>query len=84
MELLAKTLGTLLGYTIGHAIKICGPQLVEILADAIRRGFKDSAEVSKPNDALQRYGDSLGLFAGVRDAPHSPAAGHGYDAAETD
>ena len=82
MQSVAVIIGTILGYAIGHIIRIAGPQIEELLANAIKRAFKDTAEIGKPNSDLQQYGDSLGLF---RENPsHSPAAGDGDDSKGTD
>lgn len=52
MQEAARFFGTLLGYTIGYALKIAGPELRVFLIGVIRDAFKDTVEVGAPNAAL--------------------------------
>ncbi len=53
MQQAGAFIGTILGYAIGHILRIAGPQIEEMIANAIRRVFADTSEVSKPNTALR-------------------------------
>lgn len=58
-EGLAVAAGKFIGAVIGEALKIAGPQIEELLANAIRRAFQDKAVDSNPGAVDQSAADDL-------------------------
>ena len=84
MQQLAAAFGTFLGYALGHALRIAGPELQAFLVGVIRDAMQSKAEIAKPNDALQRelggVADPSGLLG--PNEGNLRAAGNGDEATQ--
>jgi len=70
VQSIAAAIGTCIGYAIGHILRIAGPELKAFLTGIIRDALKDSAEVGKPNIALDNA-----WTGGLPDKPRAPDGG---------
>ena len=59
MTQLAATLGTFLGYALGHTLRIAAPQIRELLIGCIRDALSSKNEVSTANASVQSIVDGV-------------------------
>lgn len=50
---LGKLIGEIIGYAIGHILRIAGPELRIFMIGVIKDALSSKVEVSRPNDDLQ-------------------------------
>lgn len=79
MQQLAAAFGTFLGYAIGYALKIAGPEIRVFLLEIVRDAMSKTYTIAKPDSGFNADPDLSGVLGDGKPRDSSATGNSGKD-----